>query len=420
MCRYHNPTEVLMKYEIPVQQNAYSLVAALQDAGYETYIVGGAIRDHLLGRTPKDYDISTAATPEEIRAVFGRRSARIIGKRFRLVHVTIGKELFEVSTFRKAPRQNTALAQQKELPENMILSDNDFGTAEEDAWRRDFTINALFYDPVKQELLDYTGKGLSDIQKRIVRAIGDPQLRFEEDPVRMLRALKLVGQYDFSMDAVTETALFSSLPLIRHAAPSRLSLELEKILGSCYGDRHLQTFHDFGLLEYFLPEIEAQWGTPAAEYMLDLLNERNCRIAEGHYRNSVSLAMAAIVLPFAEQEFDNAPGELWNHSPEVGAILNDTLEQTFSPLTLMNRMNFSALRVLMLQPLFRAQDTNLNDLMRNRSYSHARELYLIQTAVFGGDTAEAENRFPVCAENRNIQRKNNRRPVRNNKRRGNA
>ena len=224
MCRYHNPTEILMKYDIPVQSNVYSLVSALQEAGYETYIVGGAIRDHLLGRSPKDYDVSTAATPEEVRSVFGRRNARIIGKRFRLVHVTMGKELFEVSTFRRAPQQNTALAQKKELPENMILSDNDFGTAEEDAWRRDFTINALFYDPVKKELLDYTGKGLEDIQKRVVRAIGEPQLRFEEDPVRMLRALKLVGQYDFSMDAVTETALFASLPLLRHAVPSRLSL----------------------------------------------------------------------------------------------------------------------------------------------------------------------------------------------------
>ncbi|MBQ8754686.1 MAG: polynucleotide adenylyltransferase PcnB [Lentisphaeria bacterium] len=410
-----------MKYDIPVHNHVYTLVATLQEAGYETYIVGGAIRDHLLGRTPKDYDISTAATPEEVRSVFGRRNARIIGKRFRLVHVTMGRELFEVSTFRRAPQQNSALTQKKELPENMILSDNDFGTAEEDAWRRDFTINALFYDPVKKELLDYTGKGLEDIQKRVVRAIGEAQLRFEEDPVRMLRALKLVGQYDFSMDAVTETALFSSLPLLRHAAPSRLSLELEKILGSCYGDRHLQTFHDFGLLEYFLPEIEAAWETPAAEYMLDLLNERNCRVAEGRYRNSVSLAMAAIVLPFVEQELENAPGDLWTHTPETGAIINDVLERVFSPLTLMNRMTFSALRVLLLQPVINEVDADPDDLMRNRSYPHARELHLIRTAVFDGDLAAEEERLPVCAARRPVNRKNNsRHPARNSgKKRGN-
>ena len=236
----------------------------------------------------------------------------------------------------------------------------------------------------------------------------------------MLRALKLVGQYDFSMDAVTETALFASLSLLRHAAPSRLSLELEKILGSCYGDRHLQTFHDFGLLEYFLPELEAEWGPPAAEYMLDLLNERNCRVAEGRYRNSVSLAMAAIVLPFVEQELENGPGELWPHTPETGAIVNDILDRVFSPLTLMNRMTFSALRVLLLQPIINAPDADVDDLMRNRSYPHARELHLIRTAVFDGDLAAEENRLPICAAHRPAARKGNRRPPRgNNKRRGN-
>ena len=106
----------------------------------------------------------------------------------------------------------------------MILSDNDYGTAEEDAWRRDFTVNALFFDPVRSELIDHTGQGREDIERGVVRAIGDPRLRFEEDPVRLLRALKLVGQYDFSLDAETENALFASLPLIRHASSSRLSL----------------------------------------------------------------------------------------------------------------------------------------------------------------------------------------------------
>ena len=154
-----------MKHDLPVAPHVVDLISELQNAGYEAYIVGGAIRDLLLGRKPKDFDISTSATPEEVRAVFGRRIARIIGKRFRLVHVEYSGELFEVSTFRRAPTR-TAANSKKELPENLILSDNSFGTAEEDAWRRDFTVNALFYDPVNSELLDYTGQGIDDIRNR--------------------------------------------------------------------------------------------------------------------------------------------------------------------------------------------------------------------------------------------------------------
>ena len=147
-----------MRKELPVSANARSVVSRLQKAGFETYIVGGAIRDMLMGRTPKDFDISTAATPEEVRQVFGRRSSRIIGKRFRLAHVYCGKELFEVATFRRAPEKN-GQAQDGESPGNLIVSDNVFGSSSEDAARRDFTVNALFYDPEKREIKDFTGQG---------------------------------------------------------------------------------------------------------------------------------------------------------------------------------------------------------------------------------------------------------------------
>ncbi len=388
-----------MKYELPVASHVINLIRELQQSGYEAYIVGGAIRDLLLGRRPKDYDISTAATPEEVRAVFGRRSARIIGKRFRLVHVQYGGELFEVSTFRQAPRASSAAAS-KSLPEHMILSDNEFGTAEEDAWRRDFTINALFYDPVHSELIDHTGQGIDDIRAQVVRAIGDPALRFEEDPVRMLRALKLVGQYDFTMDAATENALFRCLDLIRHASPSRMSLELEKILGSGYGDKHLQAFHDYGLLPYFLPKIEEIWGTPAGEYMLDLFNERNCRVVEGVYRNSVSLAMAVLALPFVELGCGNGPGELWKPGPDSSAVIREVLDRLFQPQTMMNRMTLSAERVLLLQGLLSEAAPGDRRLLEAHSYGHARELLLIRTAVAEGDVGSIEEMWPPASGKR--------------------
>ena len=408
-----------MKHDLPVAPHVVDLISELQNAGYEAYIVGGAIRDLLLGRKPKDFDISTSATPEEVRAVFGRRIARIIGKRFRLVHVEYSGELFEVSTFRRAPTR-TAANSKKELPENLILSDNSFGTAEEDAWRRDFTVNALFYDPVNSELLDYTGQGIDDIRNRVVRAIGDPKLRFEEDPVRMLRALKLIGQYDFTMDAATENALFSELELIRVAAPSRLALELEKILSSAYGDKHFQAFHDYGLLPYFLPELNAAWDTPHGDYALNLLNERNCRVREGLYRNSVSLAMAALALPFVELECGGKPGDLWNPGPDSTAAIRGVLDRLFKPQPMMNRMTMSAERVLILQSLFRDEKAKPR-LIEAKSYPHARELMLLRLSVAEEDTAEAEKLWPAAVPRRRIsaaKREDSERSPRRRRRRG--
>jgi len=391
--------------ELGVSISSIEIIEALQKAGYEAYIVGGAVRDLLLGRSPKDFDISTSASPEEVRKVFGRRSCRIIGKRFRLAHVFCGGELFEVSTFRKAPtnagRADRELHHSGKLPEHLIVSDNAFGTAREDAWRRDFTANALFYDPIKHLIIDHTGKGMEDIESRTVRAIGDPDLRFEEDPVRMLRALKLVGQHDFTLENATEDALFRQLPLLRHASPSRLSLELEKVLESVYGDRQLQAFHDFGLLAYFLPEIDQRWGTPAVEYMLDLLFERNCRVDEGIYRNSISLAMAIIALPFVEEIMGSSTGELWKNSPDASIAVKSVLANVFLPLNMMARMTMSAERILSLLPELEAtvSEKKQYGILQQRSYAHARELMLIRHTVAGDDTSASEIFWPPAANN---------------------
>lgn len=398
-----------MKHELPVEDRIIDVVATLQEAGFETYIVGGAIRDLLLGRKPKDYDISTAATPEEVRSTFGRRSARIIGKRFRLVHLQLRNEIIEISTFRRAPQGHGKTVDSKtesKIPENIILSDNDYGTSAEDALRRDFTINSMFFDPVQSELIDHTGLGRSDIENGIVRAIGDARLRFEEDPVRMLRALKLVGQYDFTMDAETENALFASLPLIRHAAASRLSLELEKILSSSYGDKHLQAFHDYGFLRYYLPYFDERWGSAEMEYALDLLTERNFRIDEGLYRNSISLAMSALALPFIEKEAGNRCGDLWQSGRgELGRI-REVLEVIFQPLKMMNCMSNSSERILQLQPLMREMNPqDQRELPGERSYAHARELITIQNEVCWHD-AELLDFWPAPRFARSNRRQN--------------
>ena len=386
-----------MKVKLQISPAAKYVVTALQEAGYEAYIVGGAIRDLLLERAPKDFDIGCSATPEEVRQVFGRRSARIIGKRFRLTHVIYKGDLFEVSTFRKAPveagHNERTLPNEEELPENLIVSDNSWGTAVEDAWRRDFTVNALFYDPVNGELYDHTGMGLDDIKSKTVRAIGEPALRFEEDPVRMLRALKLVGQFDFTLESKTENALFASLELLKHASPSRLALELEKIFGSSYGDRHLKAFHDYGLLEYFLPELNRVWETPVMDRALELLYERNCRLDEGRYRNSVSLAMACVALPFVEEELGIAPGDIFPARKSARAITK-VLENIFLPLHMMIRLNLSAEKVLGQQAIY-DQGKCPQELFTSRSYPNSRELKIIRTAVDGGDPEQCDREWPL-------------------------
>ena len=388
-----------MQYHFPISPAAYQIVAMLQEAGFESYIVGGAIRDLLLQRKPKDFDISTAATPEEVRALFGRRKARIIGKRFRLTHVTMGKELFEVSTFRKTPSEHAGDSSQEKfqkMPENLIVSDNSYGNSREDAFRRDFTVNALFYDPVKDELIDHTGMGLQDIENRTVRAIGDPALRFEEDPVRMLRALKLVAQFDFSLESSTENALFNALPLLEHASAGRLSLELEKILKSSSSDRHFEVFFDYGLLNCFIPFLAENWGTPQCKRAIDLLYERNCRVDAEIYRDSISLALAAMMFPFVTGETGGGTTPQWlERTPENDEMFHRFAVEMFSPLTLMVKVREAAMRIIQMQKMLEeASNDAIAQLMRYKSYAHARELLMIRHLANGEDVSTLEARFP--------------------------
>lgn len=395
-----------------IAQYVADIIAALQNAGYEAYIVGGAVRDFLLDRQPKDYDLSTSATPEEIKKVFKKQRCMIIGRRFRLVHLYHGQEILEISTFRKKP-EHIASAPVKmnpeklaSAPENMIFRDNEFGTAQEDAWRRDFTVNALFYDPVNDKILDYTGFGLDDIRNGVVRIIGEPVTRLEEDPVRILRALKLVGQYGFRMEPETERAVRSSMQLIRLASDSRMTLELEKILKSPYGDRILETFHEYGFLEYFLPALNARWNEPDMAHMRELWRVRNERVRKGEYRESISLAMSLIVLPFAEKQFVNR-GNLFTYHSGIENELKSAIGRMLRPRIPTKRAVAAAVRTLMLQPKFlNESEENRERLTLHPGYSHARELALIHNAVHS-HSSEFEHFWPKGDPSRRIKRRRN-------------
>jgi len=205
-------------------QNALRVISRLQRSGHEAYLVGGCVRDLLIGRAPKDFDVATSAHPRQVKRLF--RTGRIIGRRFRLVHVRYGDEIIETATFRREPSESGGGT--KDL---LILEDNEYGTAGEDALRRDFTVNALFLDPFDGEILDYVG-GMADLDDRVLRTIGDPRRRLPEDPVRILRAIKFSTRLDFRIADPTWKAMTQYASDLEHSAPPRILEEILRLLRS--------------------------------------------------------------------------------------------------------------------------------------------------------------------------------------------
>lgn len=233
-----------------IDKKARTILNSLTSAGYEAYLVGGGVRDLLLGILPKDFDIATNATPEQIKQVLP--STRIIGRRFRLAHVHFGREYFEVATFR-APHDDSEKGQVGQ--HGRIIHDNVFGNLEEDAYRRDFTVNALFYDLQRAEIVDFVG-GVSDLEKRQLRMIGDPEVRYREDPVRMLRAIRFATKLGLTIEANTESPIKELSSLLGNIAPARLFDETLKLFHSGQAVKTLEALRGYKLFQYLFPEAE--------------------------------------------------------------------------------------------------------------------------------------------------------------------
>ena len=232
--------------------DALKVVNRLNRGGYRSYLVGGCVRDMLLGRHPKDFDVVTSATPSQIRTLFS--NSRTIGRRFKIVHVVFRGHVIEVSTFRSLPEHR--LRGKTPSPDLLMQRDNEFGNAREDAARRDFSINALFFDPRNESIIDYVG-GLEDVQNRVIRIIGDPDMSFREDPVRMLRAAKFSALLDFTMDPTCVRAIKKHAGEISKASPSRMLEEYGKIFRTGRASAVFGAFHETGLLKALLPETWA-------------------------------------------------------------------------------------------------------------------------------------------------------------------
>ena len=235
-----------------ISPNALRVLYRLRDAGFAAYLVGGAVRDLLVGGHPKDFDVATDATPEQVRQLF--RNCRLIGRRFRLAHVVFGREIIEVATFRANVDDGSG---DRELHEGgRLLRDNVYGNIEEDAIRRDFTANALYYAIEDFSVRDYTG-GFEDVRNRLMRLIGDPETRYREDPVRMLRAARLAAKLGFEIEAGTAEPIPRLAPLLRESAPARLFEECLKLFLSGHAVASFNALEQHGLLPALLPESAA-------------------------------------------------------------------------------------------------------------------------------------------------------------------
>ncbi len=229
-----------------IDSEALKVLYRLKTRGFAAYLVGGGVRDLLLGRRPKDFDVGTDAHPQQVKKLF--RNCFIVGRRFRLCHVRFDQKVVEVSTFRKQ-------APEAEDGDTLIRRDNTFGTPEEDAFRRDFTVNALFYDIATFSIIDYVG-GLADLEARLIRTIGDPGVRLREDPVRMLRAVAIAARLGFTIDRDTLEAVRALRGEIVRSSPARLLEEFYKILRQGAARATFQLLHDVGLLAYLMPHVD--------------------------------------------------------------------------------------------------------------------------------------------------------------------
>ena len=246
---------------------ALKVLDALHQGGFKAYLVGGGVRDLLLGHHPKDFDVATDALPDEVKNLFGR-NCRLIGRRFRLAHVRMGRETVEVATFRGTADNDQAGDDQSSASidknreqvlvnhSGRIVRDNVYGDLEQDAWRRDFTVNCLYYNIEDNSLVDYTG-GLEDLQQHKLRMIGDPLVRYREDPVRMLRALRFAAKLDFALDRESEIAIDQCADLLHDIPPARLYDETLKLFMTGHALKSYEQLQRYRLFEYICPETAA-------------------------------------------------------------------------------------------------------------------------------------------------------------------
>ncbi len=326
-----------------LDRDAKRVVLRLQRHGYEAYFVGGCVRDLMIGRVPKDFDVATNATPQEIRRLF--RNGRIIGRRFRLVHIHYGTHIIETATFRREPET-------KDDDEDLLITeDNVFGTASQDARRRDFTVNGLFFDPAKEEILDFVD-GLDDLEDRVLRTIGDPDIRLAEDPVRILRAIKFATRLDLEIEEPTWEAMRAQSQVLERAAPPRVLEELLRLLRSGAALGAFRMLRACGALKVLMPHLDSYVRTSEdSDRFWRLLEALDNKVHQG-FEPSTALSIAVLFEPLVERESDPDTRTMRGEPGDQDDVAWEVLEP-MAIRTRLSRKEFGRARTLLAnQPYF--------------------------------------------------------------------
>ncbi len=356
LCRISHKQHGITRNQISA--NALKVTLTLQQAGYSAYIVGGAIRDLLLGIKPKDFDIATNAMPEEIRGLF--RRSRIIGRRFRLVHVMFGDEIVEVSTFRAnytTDSEAGMMLSNSADPHGRLLHDNIFGSQEEDVLRRDFTMNALLYNPATEEILDYLN-GYQDVQARCLRIIGNPEQRYREDPVRMLRAVRLAAKLNVQLDEITAAPIGDLAPLLQNVPSARLFDEILKLLLSGHSLVCLIDLRRRGLHHGLLPILDIVLEQPLGERFISIALKNTDERIQQNKPVSAGFMFAILLWHETLAAWNRRLAQDEKPIPALHLAMTETLSAQRNQIAIPRRFDSMIYDVWSLQPRFQLRSGN--------------------------------------------------------------
>lgn len=358
-----------------VDQDAIYVIKKLRDAGFLAYLVGGGVRDLLVGRTPKDFDISTSARPEQIKRVFQRRCI-LIGRRFRLAHLRFGHKVIEVSTFRSGENDS-----------DLIVQDNEWGSPEEDVLRRDFTINGLFYDPEENNVIDYVG-GWEDLQAKLLRTIGDPLIRFKQDPVRMIRLLKFHARFGFVMEEATLEALNCCRLEITKSSPARLLEEVLRMLESGAAAPFFKLLAETSILQLLFPGLKGFIQKNKENDCYPFLTAIDAFHAISAHPMDRSILLSALLYPILNEEIHKQfTKEQTPHITEItllacSVVKEFTLSSFAQPPRRLTTLAISILATqYRLTPLF-GRKHHRPKFMRSKEFDLAMQFFLLRTHLY--------------------------------------
>lgn len=371
-----------------ISDNALKVLHRLNKAGYDAYLVGGSVRDLLLGLQPKDFDVATNATPEQVKALF--RNCRLVGRRFRLAHIMFGREIIEVATFRGSHGEQNDKALAHRSREGLLLRDNVYGSLEEDALRRDFTINSLYYNADDFSVRDYAN-GLQDLKDGIIRLIGDPETRYREDPVRMLRAVRFAAKLNMKIEDNTAAPIKKLAPLLKEIPPARLFEETLKLLQSGYGFQSYKLLCHYNLFQQLFPII-ARHFTPNHDSNMEHILQQSLKNTDYRIKNEMRVNAAflfSVMLwyPLIELTQKLSLESGLNYYDSFQMAINDILDEQCRTLAIPKRITSVVRDIWLLQlRLPRREGKKAYKLLEHNKFRAGFDLLELRSEIEKGET----------------------------------